>query len=258
MEQPQVDLWLRTQGAAERSFQNALLKYLQGQAGRVAEALADFDQITPSIVPLIFRADDEAELLRPIVHSNLLGMMAIGARDEFDTARPGKSAGLEQVPSSEAVARIGQALEELEAQPYWRAIQAETETRLTEVIRLGLENQSGNYRIGMDIREHLGGFPANKRAQKIARTEVTGALNAGHEASRQVLYNEGLLLGKRWLTVGDRDVRTSHDALNQATAGPAEDFDVGGYSAPYPGWWGLPAQQRIHCRCTTISVLGDA
>jgi len=25
--------------------------------------------------------------------------------------------------------------------------------------------------------------------------------------------------------------------------------------APYPGHWGLPAQQRIHCRCTTISVL---
>ncbi len=30
------------------------------------------------------------------------------------------------------------------------------------------------------------------------------------------------------------------------------DFSVGGSPAPYPGHWGLPAWQRINCRCTRI------
>jgi hypothetical protein len=37
----------------------------------------------------------------------------------------------------------------------------------------------------------------------------------------------------------------------------AGEFDVGGTQAPYPGWWGLPARQRIHCRCTKASVIRD-
>ncbi|NOY41585.1 MAG: hypothetical protein GXP26_07110 [Planctomycetes bacterium] len=90
---------------------------------------------------------------------------------------------------------------------------------------------------------------------KIARTETTGALNAGHEAAREDLYAAGLIVGKKWLTIGDDDVRASHVALSGSVAAPRQDFSVGGSLAPYPGHWSLPAGQRIFCRCTTASVL---
>ncbi len=105
------------------------------------------------------------------------------------------------------------------------------------------------------IREQLGGFDARKRAKKIARTETTMGLNAGHEAEREELVAEGLVSGKQWLTIGDSDVRAEHAALSGNVVAPRADFSVGGSLAPYPGHWGLPAGQRINCRCTTISVL---
>ncbi len=100
-------------------------------------------------------------------------------------------------------------------------------------------------------------MPANRRSQRIARTEVTGAANAGHEAAREDLYASGLVTAKQWLTIGDEDVRSDHVLLHNVTAGPREDFSVGGTDAPYPGWWGLPARQRVFCRCTTAGVLAD-
>ena len=45
-------------------------------------------------------------------------------------------------------------------------------------------------------------------------------MNAGHEAAREELYAEGLVIGKKWLTVGDDDVRFDHTNLHGTTAGP--------------------------------------
>ena len=96
--------------------------------------------------------------------------------------------------------------------------------------------------------------PKRKRALMIARTETTGALNAGHEAARLDLYEAGLIIGKEWLTIGDRRVRRSHQALAGKVAVPKEMFSVGGFPAPWRGYCGLPGDQRIRCRCTTVSV----
>jgi uncharacterized protein with gpF-like domain len=99
-----------------------------------------------------------------------------------------------------------------------------------------------------------GNANAFKRAQKIARSETTGAMNAGHVAAMEELADAGLIKGKQWSAIGDRDVRQAHLALAGAIVGPRADFDVGGWAAPYPGHWGLPAEQRINCRCTVLSV----
>lgn len=257
MDRQDVERWLRSHGSNERSFQRALRDYFRGQAKRVADELADFDEITPSVVPLVFHADDEAEQLRPILHRNLLRTLVLGASNELEKLNNPEKAindDLFELPEATRL-RIRQALEELEGQAYWLAIQSETKKRLIDVIQSGIDDQASNYQIGIRIRELLGGFEANKRAQKIARTEVTGALNAGHEAAREELYASGLAIGKQWLTIGDSDVRLSHVELNNVAVGPAVDFDVGGYQAPYPGFYTLPAVERINCRCTTISVL---
>ena len=80
-------------------------------------------------------------------------------------------------------------------------------------------------------------------------------VNEGREAEREELLSSGMVSGKQWLTIGHADVRAEHAALSGNVVAPRADFSVGGSLAPYPGHWGLPAGQRINCRCTTISVL---
>lgn len=254
-------LWLRAHAAGERSFSKAMTDYFRSLAARIADALTNFDEITPAVVPLVFRPADEAERLRPIVRRHLSGLMALGVRQELagiEARRDARKAADDlfsmDIPQA-MLARIRQALAELEQQPYWLDLQRETEARLVEIILQGIEEGVGNYRIGMNIREHLGGKPANRRAQRIARTEVTGALNAGHQAAYDELADSGELRGKEWLTIGDSDVRQSHQALSNQVVGARENFNVGGYEAPYPGHWSLPPEHRIHCRCTTVAAL---
>lgn len=249
--------WLRSHAAGERGFKSALRKYFAGQADRVAEALSDFDQVSPSVVPLIFREADEAERLKPIIHEQMLRAMALGASDELAGASKSITADLFSPLPPITQARVLEALRELEQQPYWQAIQAETSQRLIDLIAIGLDEELSNYSIGMQIREFLGGMPANKRAQRIARSEVTGAMNAGHVASMESLAADGLITGKQWLAITDEDVRAEHLAANMQTVKFAESFNVGGFDAPYPGHWGLPAGQRINCRCVVLSVLSD-
>lgn len=80
------------------------------------------------------------------------------------------------------------------------------------------------------------------------------ALNAGHEAEREELVAAGLVPGKHWLAITDRDVRTEHSALNNVVVPTRADFSVASAMAPYPGHWNPPPEQRINCRCTTISI----
>lgn len=203
------------------------------------------------------KAAAHAELMG-IVKPKLRALMIRGASMEqawFELQT--EKAGHELFSLPDLVIRaIRAALDELEEQDYWQEIQNETATRLSDVISEGLEAGDSNYTISMAIREHLGGFEARKRALMIARTEATGALNAGHEAARGELIEAGLVIGRRWLTVGDEDVRESHAELEGEIAlGADGTFDIDGEQARWPGDCELSPEQRIRCRCTTVSVL---
>ena len=261
--------WLKQHSAAERSFARALRKYFQEQADRTGATVRENfpGGISPAMVPLAFDVNAEHEKLRPIVRRNLTGLLAMGAKAELAASErrlEAKDASDEyeelaalQLPP-ETLRGLQDALDQLEAQDYWLNIQNETATNLRQIIEDGIQAKLSNYSIGMRIREQLGGMAANKRAQKIARTEVTSAMNAGHVAAMQQLGAEGIVQGKQWLTIGDHDVRDTHQALaNKTVRGVNATFDVGGYAAPYPGYFGLPAGERVHCRCTVISVFSD-
>ena len=106
------------------------------------------------------------------------------------------------------------------------------------------------------------GDDANRhRAAKIARTETTGALNAGHHATRQMLAEQGVVVGSEWLTIGDIDVRGnrpkdefSHVIMHEVKVKIGKDFNVSGEKAPYPGHHSLSAGNRIFCRCLLVSI----
>jgi hypothetical protein len=256
-----VTAWLKAHTAAEKSFARALRSYFQEQAERIADAWENFPSITPESASAIFHAATEAERLRPIIRRNAGQLMVQGAQAEYaalERRREAKDAFEElfdqQLPPRTRDA-IRAALDDLEQQDYWQAIQSETETRLRDLIQEAIDQKWSNYRLGRAIREHLGGMAANKRAQKIARTETTGAMNAGHTAVMEDLADSGLVQGKEWNAIADQDTRQDHLSASGQMVQARGMFSVGGYSAPYPGYWGLPAAQRIHCRCTVLSVL---
>ncbi|MBL9163132.1 MAG: hypothetical protein JNL18_10390 [Planctomycetaceae bacterium] len=255
--------WLKQHGAAERSFGRALQRYFAEQADRTAETIREnFPGALPfpSQMPLIFDANAEHEKLRPIVRRNLAGLLIVGAKAEAQAVQrrlEGKAYGDDfadvDLPP-ETLAGLRRALDELEGQDYWKKIQSETEANLTSIIEQAIIDKADNYQLGMRIREHLGGMPANKRAQKIARTETTGAMNAGHFAYMDSLIEEGIVTGKEWNAIGDSDCRDSHAALSGKVVPAREMFIVGSSPAPHPGHWSLPAKERVNCRCVVLSV----
>jgi hypothetical protein len=104
----------------------------------------------------------------------------------------------------------------------------------------------------------LGSASNTRRGLLIARTEVTGSLNAGHYAAIGDLAETGVVKKKEWNTTLDQYTRDSHLKLHDTKVATNANFDVGGHSAPYPGHFSLPAKERCHCRCSLLSVIDDA
>jgi hypothetical protein len=91
----------------------------------------------------------------------------------------------------------------------------------------------------------------------IARTETTGSLNAGHNAALESIADSGDVLGKEWLAIGDSDTRDSHLTAHGQVVPVKGNFTVRSFGCPYPGWYGLPAQERVRSRCTTVATNAD-
>lgn len=263
--------WAKQVTAAERSFARALRGFFSEQANRIASKLSENfpAAITPDATAAIFNAEAEHQKLMPLVQRNLGRLMIVGAVDEYEAVGERLSPSKSKLPSdiaeeldgdSEGLPprtrdRIRLALDELSEQAYWRNIQTNVEADLAGILREGIDENLSHWAISKLIREELGGFEARKRAMRIARTEVAGSMNAGHVAAMEDLADAGLLAGKEWLAISDRDTRPDHLAVSGSVVAVRGNFSLGGFDCPYPGWWGLPAHQRVHCRCTTIGVV---
>jgi hypothetical protein len=231
----------------------------------MAAAIEDFSSASESIVGKIFSTSGEHTKFMRIVRRQLVSLMALGAEAELEVApkRPKKQKADDDDSDDDPIrieipkpvlARIRDALADLESQPYWETIQETTKHRLTEIVKQGIEDGDPLRVIAKRIEEKLGGEGAKYRALLIARTETTGALNAGHHAAREQLIADKLVTGSEWLALEDGDTRETHVELNGTTVGEGEEFSVGGEPAPYPGWWGLSAAERANCRCTTVAA----
>lgn len=87
------------------------------------------------------------------------------------------------------------------------------------------------------------------RAERIARTETTGAYNAG---AQQAFVEEDAGV-KMWISTADESTRDSHlEASGQCV--PIDDtFDVGVAQLTIPGDPSGPADEVINCRCTMVA-----
>jgi hypothetical protein len=117
----------------------------------------------------------------------------------------------------------------------------------------------------------LGDGPSTARALLIARTELTGALNAGHDVVLKQLESDGIIVGRAWYATDDEHVREAH-------AMAEDEFDEGnpvkgnglftlhtGLDAKngedetcrYPGDMNLSPAGRCNCRCRCEGVWED-
>jgi len=92
-------------------------------------------------------------------------------------------------------------------------------------------------------------------AERIFRTEMGQTFELARDTEREVLVKGGARVEKRWVAVKDERVRLDHLALDGVQIPYDENFNVGGYSAAFPLDPALPPSQRIHCRCTAVTVV---
>jgi len=97
------------------------------------------------------------------------------------------------------------------------------------------------------------------RAERIARTEVIGALNGGHLDG----YREGGASSKEWLSTDDDRTRGAdpkdefnHLAADGETVDLDAEFTKTGEALQYPGDPAGSAGNIINCRCALLPVVG--
>lgn len=253
--------WLRRHAKAETALAADLQRFFLRQAKDFLAAIGDVSDPTADDVARLFGAAAQTDAMLKVTFPHLARGMAAGAvsiltprrrKKSFDPESLGDELDDFDLPEYARDA-IETSLLELSDQPYWRDIQNATQQSIIDLLNDGLARGDAGQTITRAIRQALG-EGAKVRSRAISRTESTMALSAGAQAAFDALDVDGLIDGKTWLAISDDDVRADHLAANEQTVPVKNNFEIGGYKAPYPGHWSLPAEQRVSCRCTVIGA----
>ncbi len=145
-------------------------------------------------------------------------------------------------------------------QPYWRDIHLTTAGDAERVLETGLTEGWSMRRMADEIAESMGNDHYSRvRAMNIARTEAGGALNLARRSTIDRLAEEipELSIRPSWLSVLGPTTRDTHAILDGVPADEDGMWDVGGYMAPCPRHWSLPAGERCNCFPEGTLVSGD-
>jgi len=121
----------------------------------------------------------------------------------------------------------------------------------------GLDEGKNPRRIAQKLRKRFDEDYATWRAERIARTEMLTASNAGtweaHKASDVAKM-------RSWLSTRDGNVRPAHVELDNRTSKTpipvTQPFEIAGESANHPGDF-PSARLSVNCRCTTVVEFPD-
>lgn len=93
------------------------------------------------------------------------------------------------------------------------------------------------------------------RANRIARTELTAAVNGGqYRAHITLAAAEGAEPRKQWMATSDERTRHSHAAANGQVRDLSRPFTIGGAPLMFPGDPTGPPGETINCRCALVIV----
>lgn len=87
------------------------------------------------------------------------------------------------------------------------------------------------------------------KAIRIVQTETHRAVSQGTQASFEQAAAKGLIFKRVWVATLDGRTRDSHRSLDGQKVDIDQPFTIRGYSAMYPGGFGI-ASEDINCRCT--------
>ncbi len=260
--------WLKQHSEGEKLFQDALEGFFREQAKRIA---AQVRKLGPHAgVDALFRPSEWDEALLQVAETELLRLALAGALKQWELYAPEKLRGQifdllkKDAALDELRVNLPQGvkdsiklfLDDSVSQPYWLDINRSVRDELARVLGTSIDRGDNLQQAAKRVQETLGGT-SKQRAELIVRTETTGALNAGHDATRQHLQDLGLVKGKEWAVIRDNDTRPEHLAANGQTVNNETDFIVGGESCKHPGDTRLSAWNRCNCRCAVITVLAD-
>jgi hypothetical protein len=254
---------MRQHALHERRVARVVSGFLRQQAQRLAAAVKAAGLLTAELVPHLMDVDREHRAFMLTLRRPLAAVFYSEAAAEYRRApkrKPQKSTAgdirraMREMPDESLEALRGQ-LDELQSQGFWKSIQSTTKERLSRVLLEGIGAGQSNAELGKAIVKAMGGSAASARGLSIARTEVTGLMNAAHHGVQKYLAESGVNSLTVWSTTMDNHARGTHRLLNGVTVKAGTNFDVGGFPAPYPGHWSLPARERCNCRCVTVSKI---
>ena len=130
------------------------------------------------------------------------------------------------------------------------------QAQILRAVNSGLA-QGKSYRdMARDLRDAIN--TSMFRAHRIIQTEAHTAASAAHTAVYAQAEAQGVELQVQWISRLDDRTRDTHRAMDGAIRQDDGLFDgPGGERAPYPGWQGLSAKERINCHCDTIGIVED-
>ncbi|MGH2566870.1 MAG: hypothetical protein ACRDGA_00900, partial [Bacteroidota bacterium] len=216
--------WLKQHNISERRFALNLKRFFNRQTASIIEGVVKHDgNWKPASVFDASQWNQElADLAMPqLANAGLMGawMMQVQTGKAF----------LDDyliTLSDELQGVVREAIENTLAEPYWNDINKRTSKVLEGVLTRSITNGWGLQDQVIEIRRVLGTKASAARAINIARTETTGALNAGSFAVQQDLAQRGLIGGRSWLATIDDVTRRAHLAANGQQVGVGQLFEL--------------------------------
>jgi len=221
-------VWLKVQTKAEMAFAKIVEGLFEQQRKSVIANLREMFERSKSptegLVDLLFHPADWYEIWGKALAPEVLTLAVRGALDEqilVDQATGKALDPLMELPP-EVAGYVRAEVDTIMSRPYWQDIHETTRQQLAATINEGIANGESLHELSVRIgvaptvpgaEEGVLGMVRNVvRAKMIARTETTGALNAGHQATQTGLFDDGLIEQKEWVSIIDGNTRDTHRA----------------------------------------------
>jgi uncharacterized protein with gpF-like domain len=256
-----IESWIKRQAKGEKDFSETLAEFFEAQTRAIVAELRKQD--VGASADALFSPREWDKELKAVGKKAIERLVVTGAVDELEQAKA-VSNGWEKAPRVDIEKlrlrlppatqdAIDQFLDETMGKPWWDEMNAAVRDNLAAALQAGLDAGENLTQLADRVQTALDDA-GQVSATRTARTESTGALQAGAEFQRQELAREGLVTGKEWLVVSDEATRESHLAAHGQRVNAGAKFDIGGEPASYPGDTSLSPENRLHCRCTVASI----
>ena len=242
--------WIRdVHGPTEARMRRAVLAELQAQRddvlARLAEHAATYEALLPTGGPTKGIAEDLLDLLLPPEDAGRMGaalraLVRSALQLGWTTTAGDLDHDMAFSPTRIDPEVDGQIADLVRTH-------AATRQLLQQEVREALLKGESISMLQSRIQEAAAFSPA--RALRIARSEATRSVNAGHMQAFGQAVSEGVDAELEWITARDNEVRTTHIALDGKRVEVGDVFTTtDGDAAAYPGAF-EKAANNVNCRC---------